>query len=156
VEKIWDREFLAARQHNLEPLIDALRSKKPSSYVLGRLADFLSEIKKFTFKPPATQPKASASVARMHKHWRSKGGKGGREAFVTHDLRRTARSLMSRANINSEIAERMIGHLPSGMIKRYDRHDFLKEKREGFVKLEREVEMILNPPQADVIPYRPR
>jgi integrase len=77
-------------------------------------------------------------------------------AFVTHDLRRTARSLMSRAKIDSVIAERMIGHLPSGMIKRYDRHDFLEEKHKGFVKLESEVELILNPPQADVVPLRPR
>jgi integrase len=75
-------------------------------------------------------------------------------AFVNHDLRRTARSLMSRANINSEIAERMIGHVPSGMIKRYDMHDYLKEKREGFAKLEREIGLILNPPAAEVVPFR--
>jgi integrase len=74
--------------------------------------------------------------------------------FVNHDLRRTARSLMSRANIASEIAERMISHVPSGMIKRYDKHDYLKEKREGFAKLEREIGLILNPPAAEVVPFR--
>ena len=78
------------------------------------------------------------------------------EGWRTHDLRRTSRSLMSRAGVNSDIAERMVCHLPSGLIKRYDRHDFLKEKRAGFEKLEREIALILSPPQADVIPLRPR
>jgi len=43
-----------------------------------------------------------------------------------------------------------------GMRRRYDRHQFVHEKREGFAKLEREVDLILHPQAADVIPYRPR
>ena len=74
--------------------------------------------------------------------------------WVNHDLRRTARSLMSRARINSEVAERMIGHLPPGIIRVYDVHDYLNEKRDGFARLEREIDLIINPPAADVIAFR--
>jgi integrase len=76
------------------------------------------------------------------------------EPWVNHDLRRTARSLMARARIDSEVAERMIGHLPRGLIRTYNVYDYLDEKRDGFAKLEREVDLILNPPAADVIAFR--
>jgi integrase len=130
------------------------KSKFPHMLPLGPLA----------WKIIEAQPKVSAHVfGRLRNGFSSPNVKPRLDevmqpdaAFVTHDLRRTARSLMSRANINSEIAERMIGHLPSGMIKRYDRHDFLKEKNEGFVKLEHEIDLILHPQAADVIPLRPR
>ena len=78
------------------------------------------------------------------------------EPWVTHDLRRSARSLLSRGHVPSDVAELMLGHLLPGMRRRYDRHQFVHEKREGFVKLEREVDLILNPSQADVVPLRPR
>ena len=72
----------------------------------------------------------------------------------THDLRRTSRSLLSRARVASDVAEMMFGHLPPGMRRRYDRHSFLDEKRDGFQRLEREIDLILHPVAADVIPWR--
>jgi integrase len=72
----------------------------------------------------------------------------------THDLRRTGRSLLSRARVPSDIAELMLGHLLPGMRRVYDRHKYLDEKRAGFERLEREVNLILNPLAADVIPLR--
>jgi integrase len=74
--------------------------------------------------------------------------------WVNHDLRRTARSLMSRARVESEIAERMIGHLPRGIVRVYNTYDFVDEKRDGFAKLEREIALILDPPAAAVLPFR--
>jgi integrase len=76
------------------------------------------------------------------------------EHWVNHDLRRTARSLMARARVESEVAERMIGHLPRGIVRTYNVHDFVDEKRDGFAKLEREIDLILNPPAAAVLPFR--
>jgi len=76
------------------------------------------------------------------------------EGWVTHDLRRTSRSLLSRGHVPSDVAELMLGHLLPGMRRRYDRHQFHHEKAEGFVKLEREVSLILHPPAADVVPFR--
>jgi integrase len=76
------------------------------------------------------------------------------EPWVNHDLRRTARSLLSRAHILSDVAELMLGHLLKGMRRTYDKHQYLDEKRAGFVALEREVDLILSPPAADIIPLR--
>jgi integrase len=62
-----------------------------------------------------------------------------------HDLRRTSRSLLSRARVASDVAELMLGHLLPGMRRVYDRHKYLDEKRDGFAALEREIDLILHP-----------
>jgi integrase len=48
-----------------------------------------------------------------------------------HDLRRTARSLMARAGVRSDIAERALGHVIPGVEGVYDRHAYLDEKGEA-------------------------
>jgi integrase len=48
-----------------------------------------------------------------------------------HDLRRTARSLMSRAGVSSDIAERVLGHVIPGVAGVYDRHNYVPEKRDA-------------------------
>ena len=50
-----------------------------------------------------------------------------------HDLRRTARSLMSRAGVSSEHAERVLGHAIRGVEAIYDRHSYAPEKAEALV-----------------------
>jgi integrase len=70
-----------------------------------------------------------------------------------HDLRRTARSLMSRAGVNSDIAERCLGHVIGGVRGVYDRHEYLEEKRIAFEALAAQIERILNP-QENVVPLR--
>ena len=45
-----------------------------------------------------------------------------------HDLRRTARSLLSRAGVQSEHAERVLGHAIGGVEGIYDRHRYDNEK----------------------------
>jgi integrase len=42
-----------------------------------------------------------------------------------HDLRRTARSLMSRVGVTPDIAERCLGHVLPAMRQTYDRHSYL-------------------------------
>jgi integrase len=56
-----------------------------------------------------------------------------------HDLRRTARSLMSRAGISSEIAERVLGHAIPGVAGVYDRHGYVPEKRDALQRLAAEI-----------------
>lgn len=65
--------------------------------------------------------------------------------WVLHDLRRTARSLLSRAGINSDIAERCLGHVIGGVRGIYDRHEYMKEKALAFEALANQIEMILHP-----------
>jgi len=74
--------------------------------------------------------------------------------WVTHDTRRVARSLLSRARVPQEIAELCLHHLPAAMVRRYDKFQRVDEKREAFEALEREVDLILNPPEAAVVPFR--
>jgi len=69
----------------------------------------------------------------------------GVSGWRLHDLRRTARSLMSRAGVDSDIAERCLGHVIGGVRGVYDHHSFLEEKRRAFEALAAQIERIINP-----------
>jgi integrase len=62
-----------------------------------------------------------------------------------HDLRRTARSLMSRAGIAPDIAERCLGHVIGGVRGVYDRHDYAAQMRHAFEALAALIERIVHP-----------
>jgi integrase len=72
--------------------------------------------------------------------------------WTLHDLRRTARSLMSRAGVPSDHAERCLGHVLPGIRGTYDRHEYLVEKCHAFAALAALVERIVNPPGGNVVP----
>jgi integrase len=72
--------------------------------------------------------------------------------WTLHDLRRTARSLMSRAGVLPDHAERCLGHVVGGVRGVYDRHAFHQEKAATFAALAAQIERIINPPQGDVVP----
>jgi len=76
--------------------------------------------------------------------------------WTPHDLRRTARSLMSRAGVNADHAERCLGHVIGGVRGVYDRHAFLDEKRHAFEALAALIERIIQPPSETVVPLRKR
>jgi integrase len=69
----------------------------------------------------------------------------GVSGWTLHDLRRTARSLMSRAGISSDIAERALGHVLTGIRGTYDRHAYYNEKKFAFEALAGQIERILHP-----------
>src|SRR5262249_28097115 len=56
----------------------------------------------------------------------------GVTGWTLHDLRRTARSLMSRAGVLNDHAERCLGHVMGGVRGTYDPNEFLEEKRRAF------------------------
>jgi len=62
-----------------------------------------------------------------------------------HDLRRTARSLMSRAGVPSEHAERCLGHLQPAIQQTYDRHKYIAEMALAFEKLATLIGQITDP-----------
>ena len=76
----------------------------------------------------------------------------GVTGWTLHDLRRTARSLMSRAGVSADIAERCLAHTIGGVRGTYDRHEYLEEKRRAFEALAAQIERIVNPPGANVVP----
>jgi integrase len=65
--------------------------------------------------------------------------------WTLHDLRRTARSLMSRVGVPSDHAERCLGHVLPGIRGTYDRHEYLNEKRSAFEGLATLTERIVSP-----------
>jgi integrase len=77
--------------------------------------------------------------------------RAGITPWVLHDLRRTARSLMSRAGVRPDIAERVLGHVIAGVEGVYDRHQYFEEKREALARLAGLLERILDPPAENVV-----
>ena len=65
--------------------------------------------------------------------------------WTVHDLRRTARSLMSRAGVRPDIAERVMGHAIEGVEGVYDRHSYVVEKADALRKLAGLIERIVEP-----------
>lgn len=57
------------------------------------------------------------------------------EHFIVHDLRRSCRTLLSKLGVNSDHADRYTNHIPEGMRRIYDRHDFFEERRAAQEKL---------------------
>jgi integrase len=68
-----------------------------------------------------------------------------------HDLRRTARSLMSRAGIRPDVAERVLGHTIEGVEGVYDRHSYREEKADALKRLAVLVRAIINPRPDNVV-----
>jgi integrase len=77
----------------------------------------------------------------------------GVTGWTLHDLRRTARSLMSRAGVPSDHAERCLGHVIGGVRGTYDRHEYHEEKRLAFEALASLIERIVDP-QPNVVAMR--
>ena len=71
--------------------------------------------------------------------------------WVIHDLRRTSRSLMARANVRRDVAERVLGHVLPGVEGIYDRHEYREEKAHALERLAALIEQILNPPADNVV-----
>jgi integrase len=65
--------------------------------------------------------------------------------WTLHDLRRTARSLMSRAGVRPDISERVLGHAITGVEGIYDRHRYDAEKADALRKLAALVDSIVRP-----------
>ena len=80
----------------------------------------------------------------------------GVKPWVLHDLRRTARSLMSRAGVRPDISERVLGHVIRGVEGVYDRHAYSEEKAHALKALARLIENITNPPAGNVVSLEAR
>jgi integrase len=77
----------------------------------------------------------------------------GVSGWTIHDLRRTARSLLSRAGVPSDHAERCVGHVIGGVRGVYDRHKYQEEMRQAFEALASLIDRIVHP-QENVVAMR--
>ena len=96
--------------------------------------------KRWTFSNDGTKPLSNSSRAK-----RDFDRDAGLSGWVVHDLRRTARSLMSRAGVPPRHAEMALGHVIEGVEGTYDRHEYLDEKRAAFESLAGLLDRILKP-----------
>jgi integrase len=79
----------------------------------------------------------------------------GTKGWVFHDLRRTSRTLMSRAGASSENSERCLGHVIGTTVTRtYDRWEYRREKRDVYEALAGLLDRIVNPPSDNVVALR--
>jgi integrase len=95
---------------------------------------------------------AMSGFSRRHDAFKARCGV---EGWSLHDCRRTARSLMSRAGVSSEHAERVLGHAIHGIEGVYDVHRYDAEKADALQRLANLVVMIVHPP-ADNVRQLPR
>jgi integrase len=75
----------------------------------------------------------------------------GTRGWVVHDLRRTARSLLSRSGTQTEISERILGHAQRGIVAVYDHFDYFEPKNAALGQLSALIERIVSPPSANVV-----
>jgi integrase len=79
----------------------------------------------------------------------------GVTGWTLHDLRRTARSLMSRAGVSREVAERILGHSIGSIVEQtYDRHRYDIEKTNALRALADLISRIVDAPNDNVIELR--
>ncbi|MGY3547121.1 integrase [Bradyrhizobium sp. USDA 4469] len=65
--------------------------------------------------------------------------------WTLHDLRRTARSLMSRAGVPTDHAEMCLGHVITGVRGTYDRYAYHPEKKAAYKALASQIDRIVHP-----------
>jgi integrase len=68
--------------------------------------------------------------------------------WTLHDLRRTAQSLMGRAGVRADHAQRCLGRVMPGVRPVYDPYEYLEEKRDAFNKLAAAIKDIVHPSKA--------
>src|SRR6516162_10742975 len=75
--------------------------------------------------------------------------------FRLHDLRRTARTLMSRLGVAEDLAELAIGHVRADLIARYNKDEAWEGRCDAFARVSTHVESLIGAREgAAVIPLR--
>jgi integrase len=91
-----------------------------------------------------------SAVGNLARHKKAFDAACGVSGWTLHDLRRTARTLLSRAGVAADIAERCLGHVIGGVRRVYDCHEYQREKLASFEALAALIGNIVHPPEAVV------
>lgn len=86
-------------------------------------------------KPFSGYSKAKRALDAVIARQRKDAGLEPLPNWTLHDLRRTGRTLMSRAGVDPDTAERVLNHAIEGVRGVYDRFGYLEEKRDALDKL---------------------
>jgi integrase len=71
--------------------------------------------------------------------------------WTLHDLRRTARTIMSDLNIADRVAEQVLGHAVQGVEKVYNRSQYLEQKADALLRLAGHISQLVNPQPGNVV-----
>lgn len=113
----------------IEPILGKMSAKEDCLFKSGRKGDApLAEFKN-------AKRKLDAAIIKARKERALEAGTDPEEVappphWTLHDLRRTMRTNLSRLRLDPEICERVINHVPAGVRRVYDLHQFRDEKRE--------------------------
>jgi integrase len=118
----------------------------PLSLAAKAIVDDMPTLGPFVFTASGRHPISSFSYYK-----RALDKMCGVTGWRLHDLRRTARSLMSRAGVNADIAERCLAHKIGGVRGTYDRYAYYDEKKHAFEALASIIDRIVNPPADNVM-----
>lgn len=133
-------------------LLPAARNKvkqdlaRPLSSAAQKVVDSVPKIGRYVFTFDGSKPIGGFSKLKARLD-----DACGVEAWTLHDLRRTARSLLSRAGVSPDIAEICLGHVLTGVRGTYDRHKYVEEMRYAFEALAAQIARVVNLPE-DVVP----
>ena len=78
------------------------------------------------------------------------------EGWRVHDLRRTCRTGMARLGVPEVVSERVLNHLPQGLGKIYNVHEYLDEKRAALARWAQEIQNLIEPAPANVVKLKGR
>lgn len=70
-------------------------------------------------------------------------------AWVNHDLRRTVRTRLSELDVLDEVAEAVIGHVPTALVRTYNQSDRLKVKLEALTRWQGSLRSLVGDEPAD-------
>jgi integrase len=135
----------------------AAREKgNPGSLVLPKLAlDIIAAQPRFASNPHVFAGISAGATNNFGRAKKSLDEASGVTGWTLHDLRRSARSLLSRAGVRPDLAARVLGHAIAGVEGVYDRHSYDLEKADALRRLATLIERIVNPPEGNVVPMLP-
>jgi integrase len=119
---------------------------RPLSTAARKIIEALPKQGSFVFSSDGVTP-----ISGFSKFKRRFDKASGTKGWTLHDLRRTARSLMSRAGVPSDHAERCLGHVIGGVRGVYDRHEYHREKARAFEMLAQEIARIVSGESGKVV-----
>ncbi len=140
--------------------ISARRSKNDSEHIVplpDAAVDILDSLPRFTegdfmFSTTAgRRPVSGFSKAKLRTDEILAKHKTAIEGWRVHDLRRTCRSEMARLGVPEIVGERVLNHLPKGLAKTYNVHEYLDEKADALDRWAQEVQNIVEPPPPNVV-----
>jgi integrase len=78
------------------------------------------------------------------------------QPWTLHDLRRTCRTLLSRAKVEPHVSERILGHALGALEKVYEHFPWNDAKAKALAKLAKLVDQIVNPVEGKVVTFARR